>query len=220
MWLHGRGGHAFFQAEKDIGLKATPRCPAADGLSTLLRTSMGFLRDWETKLETLYEAMGEGTVSLRAGCEIILNSHCGQSKLVHDIIHKYGVKKALFRFGRGGITHKAFYEIFFKCIHPPGATIARLEECYRFRWCRLLGSNTPMKLAVSAATHLKWLGKRLPSRVHLANVRFQFNGWHTARRYQRRVGSSCPFCNNEAAEDSIEHFVYCPAVHTGLANFL
>ena len=38
MWLHGRGGHAFFQAEKDIGLKATPRCPAADGLSTCFRT--------------------------------------------------------------------------------------------------------------------------------------------------------------------------------------
>ena len=88
-----------------------------------------------------------------------------------------------------------------------------MEECYRFRWCRLLGNPTPGKLAFSAATQLKWIGKRLPSRVHLANVRFHFNGWHTARRYQRRHGSSCPFCKNESAEDSIEHFVYCPAVH-------
>jgi len=47
----------------------------------------------------------------------------------------------------------------------------------------------------------------------LANVRFFFNGWHSAARYQRRKGSCCVFCQRQDSEDSIEHLVVCPRIH-------
>ena len=91
--------------------------------------------------------------------------------------------------------------------------MVRLEEVYHKRWCKsaVLNIPQPRKLAENAAKHLQWISKRLPPRVQLACVRFQFNGWHTGRRYQRR-DTPCMFCNNINAMDSIEHIIRCDAI--------
>ena len=65
---------------------------------------------------------------------------------------------------------------------------------------------------------LKWLSRRVPPRVHIANTRFHFNGWHTRRRYQNRQDLSCMFC--KAGEDSIEHFVHCKAIQQLFPSYL
>ena len=70
------------------------------------------------------------------------------------------------------------------------------------------------RIGVVACKNLLWLGRRVPSRVHLANIRLHYNGWHTARRYQRRAGSTCLFCNADVSEDSIEHILKCDFVHS------
>ena len=64
--------------------------------------------------------------------------------------------------------------------------------------------------------HLRFIGSCLPSWVHLANVRFHFNGWHTERRYQRRSRSTCTFCQGDGSEDSIEHLLHCSVVQAFL----
>ena len=68
-------------------------------------------------------------------------------------------------------------------------------------------------LAFTACQTLKWLSSQVPARVHVANVRFHFNGWHTHRRYQDRV-RKCRFCDLAGTEDSIEHFVCCSWVNS------
>ena len=73
------------------------------------------------------------------------------------------------------------------------------------------GGNTQY-LAFTACSNLKWLSTRVPSRVHLANVRLHFNGWHSERRYQVR-DSTCRLCRKEGCEDSLEHFLVCDFVH-------
>ena len=77
----------------------------------------------------------------------------------------------------------------------------------------MLNIPQPSKLAHNAAKQLRWISKRLPPRVQIACVRFLFNGWHTGRRYQKRDSTRCLFCSMNNAEHSIEHLVYCPAVH-------
>ena len=59
-----------------------------------------------------------------------------------------------------------------------------------------------------------------PPRVHLSNVRWQLNGWHTGRRYQQTLNTRCCFCTNPEAQDSIEHFIFCPALQQCLPSRL
>ena len=71
-------------------------------------------------------------------------------------------------------------------------------------------NNRVRQLTTRAIKHLKWLGKRVPPRVHQANIRLHLNGWHTKRRYQE--DGCCEFCGKKGSEDSIEHFFYCSIV--------
>jgi len=109
--------------------------------------------------------------------------------------------------------NKTAYNMFFVSFNKNRAAVLRLEEVYRKRWSTftILHLPQPHKLAKSAAKQLRWISKRLPARVHRACVRFQFNGWHAGRRYQRR-DPCCMFCKTGDAEDSIEHFIYCNAI--------
>ena len=50
--------------------------------------------------------------------------------------------------------------------------------------------------------------------MQIANIRFHLNGWHTGRRYQNRDKTHCLFCKDKDADDSIEHFVHCPAIQS------
>ena len=73
-------------------------------------------------------------------------------------------------------------------------------------------------VVTTTCKHLRWLSRRVPPRVHIANTRFHFNGWHTRRRYQNRLELSCMFC--KAGEDSIEHFLFCPAIQQLFPSYL
>ena len=134
-------------------------------------------------------------------------------RILHDRVQKVGLQQALVK-ATPIEANRIVYDMFFKDVYENGAAVKRLEEVYRHRWCKphLLSSYRPSALACSAARNLRWLAKRVPPRVHIANTRFQFNGWHTGRRYQKR-DTPCYFCRNPKAEDSIEHLLFCPAVH-------
>ena len=68
-------------------------------------------------------------------------------------------------------------------------------------------------LTYTACNNLKWLSQQVPARVHLANVRLHFNGWHTECRYQVK-NSTCRFCHDPDSEDRIEHYLKCSFVHS------
>jgi hypothetical protein len=103
--------------------------------------------------------------------------------------------------------------MFSDCFHPPGATYCKLGSIYRDRWVKsvLYEGYVPF-LTYTACSNLKWLSTKVPARVHLANVRLHFNGWHTERRYQRKH-SVCTFCKLHGSEDSLEHYFKCSFVN-------
>ena len=104
--------------------------------------------------------------------------------------------------------------MFFKSMHTHKAAQVLLEWHYADRWCKkhVIPSLKAPGLAACACANLLWLSSRVPSRVHIANLRWQFNGFHTAARYQRK--SRCVFCDGEDTEDRIEHFVICDVVQS------
>ena len=114
--------------------------------------------------------------------------------------------------------------MFFDKLHPVGVVQQLLAEKYKHRWAKanahitrggekdILTPATWVEMGRVGCKHLRWLGKVVPSRVHLANIRFHCDGWHTAARYQRRVGSQCVFCQQTQSEDSINHILRCPII--------
>ena len=110
--------------------------------------------------------------------------------------------------------NKAIYTCVFDDIYRKHASITRLEEVYRLRWCKqhMLNVPQPRKLADNAARQLRWISKRLPPRVQIACVRFHFNGWHTGRRYQKRDSTQCLFCKLAV------HDLFPNALKTDAAN--
>ena len=84
------------------------------------------------------------------------------------------------------------------------------------RW-QLPGSPGPTVTRVSRA--LERLKELTAPRVRAAVWRTLFNGWTTARRFQR-TGKCVLGCNEEFNEDSIEHYAHCAAVRSLSRNFL
>ena len=100
-------------------------------------------------------------------------------------------------------------EVLFETFHKKQAFQIRLQQAYADRW-----SQPPVALPVShlkALTSLQEIGKHLPLKIMLANLRWQLNGFHTARRYQNQH-TPCLFCKSTDAQDSIEHIACCRAV--------
>ena len=112
------------------------------------------------------------------------------------------------------------YDAFHSNICMIGATINKLRAVYDKRWCRphLLSETNVARVAMTAVKNLKWLARRVPPRVHIANVCFHFNEFHTQRRYRNRIGGSCMFC--KSGKDSIEHIVHCQMVHSMFPSYL
>ena len=116
--------------------------------------------------------------------------------------------------------------MFFNILHKEGDARVVLIKRYRGRWCAPDFVQTRLRLApviwhqirMVACKNLLWLGRRVPSRVHLPNIRLHYNGWLTARRYQARVDSKCVFCNDNASEDSIAHILKCEFVQSPFPN--
>ena len=54
-WLWGSGGHAFFRAGPDIGLKSVPRCPVSACKAWCVNTTHKFLSDHVNRLDRLRE---------------------------------------------------------------------------------------------------------------------------------------------------------------------
>ena len=113
---------------------------------------------------------------------------------------------------QGKLIEPSLYDILLEFYHKPHAFIEKCEAIFRYRW-------TPLGEGLSASTfkqvpqvfdNLKLISRRLPPKVHMAAVRFIFNGFHTARRYQKI--SPCVFCNDISTTDSIEHFVNCKEI--------
>ena len=79
------------------------------------------------------------------------------------------------------------------------------------RW-RLPG--TPRAVTDRVLKRLRALEALVPPRVHAAVLSTLWNRWVTARRYQRRssVECRCLLGCPPQAEDSIEHYLRCPAV--------
>ena len=102
------------------------------------------------------------------------------------------------------------YDMFLHHLHPPGSVHTLLMDKFTERWHKkgVLEHMSRQYFSQTSCHVLSSMSTLVPARVHLANVRFHFNGWHTAVRYQQR-GSSCVFCQQEGSEDSIEHLVVC-----------
>ena len=213
-WLHGKKGHAFFRAGREIGFQASPKCAETCGFQICYCTTLKHIPDFETKLSKLSVAHADGSCSLRQGTQVINQSPYACCRIVHAKSVKIELVKALRLVSTVNNTNKMIYDCFFDSIYKRNATLIKLEQVYRDRWCKtqIMNFPRPAVLAQSAGRVLRWLARRVPPKVHTANVRLHFNAFHTGRRYQRRLHTHCRFCNNEKAENSIEHIIHCRAV--------
>jgi len=208
VWLHGEGGHAFFQAEKQLGLKACPHSPEAYCLACTFQGTSKFVSDYKLMISRLADVSCSGPIPVRRCWEVIRFSAASQSKQVHDRADELRYKELCAKAPIRTKVHHIAYHMFLDHLHPTSACYYRVLDAYHNRWCKdiFVGGNEQY-LAHTACLNLKWLSTQVPARVHLANVRLHLNGWHTERRYQRN--SVCRFCEIADSEDSIEHFVRC-----------
>jgi len=220
-WLHGEDGHVAFRANDELGLKASPRCPQAASLALCFQGCCKHQADYERRIADL-KRVGYGCEHLpfaqwsqrREQCdELIQKSPAWHSKTVHELGKEYGYNDLCARAPIHIKVSNLAYSMFLDRLHPPGVVYYKLETIYQKRWCpSVLPGGNPQFLAYTACRNLKWLSMQVPSRVHLANVRLHFNGWHTDCRYQRR-DSLCRFCEGAGTEDRVEHFLECDFVH-------
>ena len=134
-WLHGKQGHAFFTAGRDIGFHATPKCAETCGLQLCYSTTLKHIPDFETKLHKLNTAHSNGNLSLLRGTQVISQSPYACCRIVHAKSVQIELVKVLSHATPTNNTNKMIYEQFFDTIYKKNATLVKLEQVYRDRWC-------------------------------------------------------------------------------------
>ena len=159
---------------------------------------------------------------------ILHNTPYHHSKIINEQAEQLKLTQHIYRARTRKDVNRIAYEVFFDILHEKGAVQQVLRTQYKQRWCapslitvrlagrsiRFLSDAVWNRLTSKACKNLLWLSRRVPARVHLANLRLHFNGWHTSARYQQRAGSTCLFCSQEGSEDSLEHILVCPFIHS------
>ena len=210
-WLHGNKGHAFFRAGIEVGFPAVPRCIMTAGLQSCYSAYTKHAPDFTAKVHLL-QTLGGGNVTLRDIGTITANSPYASFRIVHTCAQQVKLDSKLLACRDVRNVNRTIYDAFHTLRYTIGATTSKLQQVYAHRWCKphLINDMRIAHLAMSTCKRLIWLSRRVPPRVHIANVRFQFNGFHTSRRYQKHT--RCLFCRQPAASDCIEHLVVCQAV--------
>jgi hypothetical protein len=209
-------------------MKASPRCPQSACKALCLKASRKFLPHYAEQLRVLEETADRSPLPAAQLLQVIRDSPQYHSKHVNDEAVRLDYDRHIYKATTRQDIGRVAYDMFFNSLHEKGAARDVLVMRYRERWCsndliRVKARPTPdiwHRIGSVACKNLLWLGKRVPSRVHLANIRLHYNGWHTARRYQRRAGSICAFCNAATSEDSIQHILKCEFVHNLSPNYL
>ena len=107
---------------------------------------------------------------------------------------------------------KKLYDVLLDHFHAPNSLQMRLEHLCKTRWSNIphgLATHS-FKLVPTTLSNFILISKLLPPKVHVACVRFVFNSFHTAKRYQSQT--PCVFCRKESSVDSIEHMLQCQMV--------
>jgi len=219
-WLHGVGGHAFFRAEEEIGFPAVPKCVESLGYQLMYCAIAKHVPDFETKLRDLNAHLLVSDTHVLSVASVVSKSPYACCRIVHTMADRLGLPQRLASAANEPNKNTIIYRAFHSNIYTVGATINKLKTVYANRWCKphLISEARVAGVALSAAKYLRWIARRTPPRVHIANTRFHFNGFHTLRRYQKRTDRSCMFCRK--GEDSIEHFVHCPSIHGLFPRYL
>ena len=117
-WLWGDGGHAFFRAGLDIGMKSVPRCPVSSCKALCLNTSCKFSSDYATKVKALLEAAAQGNSPLVEVARVLYSSPSMHSKHVIAEASGLGYQQKI-REARINIdANKIAYQMFFDNTHP------------------------------------------------------------------------------------------------------
>lgn len=202
-------------------MKAIPRCPATFVDATFWCTAIKFMFDASQRVSQYHAAWWANDISIAAGNRLISASPHYIASKWFSTMQVRGLDTQLNNIVQTPSVFTATYDLLFDYTYKPGASVDRLAQVYSSRWCMLAGWNmgNGRAVATAASEQLRWLSARVPPKVHAANVRFHFNGFHTARRYQR-LGVHCLFCEDPSSEDSIEHLMVCSVVQNLLPNSL
>ena len=113
-WLWGTGGHAFFRAGQDIGMKSVPRCPVSVCKALCVNTTCKFLSDYVSKLDALLEVASQGESTLADVARVIYSSPLMHSKYVMAEAHKLNfqnkISKASIKTDVNKIAHKMLFD--------------------------------------------------------------------------------------------------------------
>ena len=109
-----------------------------------------------------------------------------------------------------------------KQLFAPPARARIRAKLERWRGVPFGLTGQPGQYMYSIHRRLLLIAKEVPPRVHAAVFRTLFNGWCTRRRFQQRASTSnvCAFKCSHTAEDSLEHYVRCPAALRAARNYL
>ena len=219
-WIAGEGGHSYFRAKIELGLRAVPRCPKTHLQAQFWSTSVIFQNECHARVDTLYREFDSPDLSIADGLNIIEGSPFFQASNWLKWANQNGHRDSVQRIQKDKFSRKA-YTVLFDHYHHPGATCKRIKRVFIERWVPLSGlaSEHPLSLNVDKSIRaLKWLASKVPPRVHNANVRLQLNAFHTARRYQHE--NRCLFCNHIYSDDSLEHILVCKEIQTVFSQHL
>ena len=180
-WIHGVGGHAFFRAEEEIGFPAVPKCGESRGYQMLYNATLKHVPDFVSNLLVLDEAWKNGNLNVAAASHTITNSPYAYCRIVRTVADRVRIPPKLQAAPDNLHVNRIIYEAFHSNIYTSGATITKLKSVYTKRWCKphLISDKNVAGITLTKVKCLKWLARRVPPRVHIANTRFHFNGWHT-----------------------------------------
>ena len=196
----------------------------------MLKCSLQFMFGFDAEIVDLNRATDFSSIPYIECKAIIEASPLWQGRAIQEEAAKSNFADIRSQAPTRADANKLIYNMFFDSIHNKGVVQALLARHYSSRWfsgteCRpapgiqaSISATWALEMGRVGCKHIRFLGQCLPSRAHLANIRFQFNGWHTQARYQKRHASKCLFCQRDDSEDSIEHIVQCPVVQRCLSG--
>jgi hypothetical protein len=83
-WIHGPEGHAFFRAQKDLGLKAVPRCPKSACHSLCFQGTRKFVEDHTKLIQSVEELVLESPIPCTEILDVIRSSPAWSSKVLYE----------------------------------------------------------------------------------------------------------------------------------------
>ena len=133
-WIHGPEGHAFFRAQKDLGLKAAPRFPKSACHSLCFQGTHKFVEDHTKLIGSVEELVLESPIPYLEILDVIRSSPAWSSKVLYEQPCRCDYVGLCARAPIHTRVQSIAYDMFFHNNDPAGSVHKLLEEKFTEHW--------------------------------------------------------------------------------------